>query len=327
MNHKISIIVPVYNGDKTLSNCLDSIINQTYSNIEVIIINDGSNDGSTEICEEYTKRDPRIHAYDHSHLGISRSRNIGVKRASGDYIQFVDSDDWMEPNMCSTLIENICTSKSQMVVCNYCEVFDDKINPSKERGVGTFSDEEYIKLLMEDPKDYYYGVLWNKLYVREIIIKNRITFREDMIHGEDFGFNLQYQTYINQVAIIPNYLYYYNKSGDGSLDRMKKNCYTRVDNRTKMFLQYRNFFLRKKWYEKYKDEVEYYILDFVINEYRQILLHEKKMNIINKIKCLRYINVECLYKFDSGGIKAYLYIFKNIITRSLQYKKLSKERV
>ena len=99
MTHKISIIVPIYNTEKYLGNCLNSIINQTYKNLEIILINDGSTDNSLSICNNYKNKDNRIKIVNKTHTGVSDTRNIGIKNATGEYIGFVDSDDYIEQDL------------------------------------------------------------------------------------------------------------------------------------------------------------------------------------------------------------------------------------
>ena len=111
----ISIIVPVYNAENWLKKCVDSIINQTYKDIEILLINDGSKDRSIDILKEYEKKDSRIRVFDKQNEGVSKTRNLGIKEAKGEFIQFVDCDDYIEENMCETMLHLI--SNSDMAIC------------------------------------------------------------------------------------------------------------------------------------------------------------------------------------------------------------------
>ena len=115
---KISIIVPVYNVEKYLKTCLDSIINQTYQNLEIILVDDGSTDNSGEICEEYRKTDSRIILIHKENEGLSMARNFGLDIASGDYISFVDSDDFIARNMMEALYNRLLETQSDMAICS-----------------------------------------------------------------------------------------------------------------------------------------------------------------------------------------------------------------
>ena len=112
MNNKVSIIVPIYNAEKWLEKCINSIIKQLYHNIEILLVNDGSTDKSLEICQKFAKKDNRIIIIDKPNEGVSKSRNIGIEKATGEYIKFVDSDDWLEENTCEELVELIEKEKT-----------------------------------------------------------------------------------------------------------------------------------------------------------------------------------------------------------------------
>ena len=123
---KISIIVPIYNCEKYLAKCLDSIIRQDYSNLEVILINDGSSDNSKSICEEFCKKDKRFILINKKNEGVSEARNTGLDIASGEYIIFIDADDWIEPNMCKVLLDSLNSNEADMVFCNHIYEFMNK---------------------------------------------------------------------------------------------------------------------------------------------------------------------------------------------------------
>ena len=104
MSGKVSVIIPVYNGEKTIEKCINSIINQSYKDLEIIIVNDGSTDNTYEICQKYSQKDDRIQVINQENKGVCLARNIGIKFSKGDYIQFVDSDDWLEPSIIADCI-------------------------------------------------------------------------------------------------------------------------------------------------------------------------------------------------------------------------------
>lgn len=126
MNDLISIIVPVYNVEKYLNKCIDSIINQTYKNIEIILVDDGSTDNSGKICDEYLLRDSRIKVIHKNNGGLSSARNEGINISSGEYIGFVDSDDWVEPNMYEEMYKKILYSNADIVDCGYWKEYENK---------------------------------------------------------------------------------------------------------------------------------------------------------------------------------------------------------
>ena len=124
MSKKISIIVPIYNTEQYLERCLQSLINQDYKNIEIILVNDGSEDNSLDICNKYKNKDNRIIVIDKEHTGVSDTRNIGIKRATGDYIGFVDSDDYIDKDMFKNLINGAEKYKCEISMCDLIETYN-----------------------------------------------------------------------------------------------------------------------------------------------------------------------------------------------------------
>lgn len=184
MKDLISIIVPVYNVEMYLKECIESIINQSYKFLEIILINDESTDKSGEICDEYQKRDKRIRVIHKKNEGVSKARNTGLDIAKGKYIAFVDSDDYIEKEMMETLINNIKKSKSNISICGY-RIFNKKNNivrKSDDKLVEEIlSSKEALKIIFENNK--INGFLWNKLFERELIEKIRL--QEDIFICED----------------------------------------------------------------------------------------------------------------------------------------------
>lgn len=186
MDKIVSVIVPVYNVERYLEQCLDSIIKQTYRSLEILIINDGSTDQSGEIASRYAGLDDRIVLLEKKNGGLSDARNYGLDRASGDYIMFVDSDDYIEPDMVEYLLDAIEKSDAQIAVCGYRLVDEDgeelpdwEAFP-KEKVVGSL---DYWKVYHEEA--YIYGVVaWNKLYHKAVF--DRIRFPVGKVHEDEF---------------------------------------------------------------------------------------------------------------------------------------------
>ena len=220
MNNKISIIIPVYNAEKYLKRCIDSIIEQTYSDWELILVDDGSTDLSGKICDEYASQDKRITVCHIQNGGPSRARNIGVDKSKGDYIFFVDADDWIEPLSISDFLGTKGES-FDIYFQNY--VLHDSDGTSNIVGV------QDIEAYGEDCKTVIsnlicsskFGWTWIKLFKSEILKKYRIKFREDCSLQADELFTLQYCQHIKSIAVRnkANYHYYIY---DTSLTRKKK---------------------------------------------------------------------------------------------------------
>ncbi len=174
MKKDISIIVPIYNSEKYLKRCIDSLVNQTKKELEIILINDGSNDNSEKIIKEYT--DKRIKYIKNKNQGIGKTRNIGIEKSSGKYIMFIDSDDYIEKNTCEELFKKAEKDNLDMVICDFYR--EDESGNKKEERLIDFKNTT----IKETPKLLYKVNLspWNKLYKTSLIKDNNILFEEEL---------------------------------------------------------------------------------------------------------------------------------------------------
>lgn len=228
MDIALSIIIPVYNGEKFIDRCLKSVLNQTLKNIEVIVVNDGSKDNSEKLILEYKKIDTRIKYISTKNNGVSRARNIGISYAKGEYIGFVDIDDYIDIKMYEIMYNKAKNNNSQIVFCGHISVRKNgqlnEIPSSKELIINdTDAKEKEIYYGFIDLARPYLGMIWNKIYKRDFIQNNLLKFDTNRIIGEDFYFNLQAFTYASNIIIIPNTLYYYNKVDESSTRKYIKN--------------------------------------------------------------------------------------------------------
>lgn len=223
---KISIIVPVYNVAPYLRQCMDSIINQTYRNIEIICIDDGSTDESGKILDEYAKSDNRINAVHTNNAGVASARNTGLSLASGEYLLFVDGDDWIDTATCQKAVSSISTESVDVVMWPYIREFSDHSDPKiifqgqklfdetecrklQRRMIGLFDEE-----LAHPENADALSTVWGKLYRREIIEQNHLRFENLSRIGtyEDGLFNLCYFAHVRCATYIPDYLSHYRKN-------------------------------------------------------------------------------------------------------------------
>ncbi|MBQ1304531.1 MAG: glycosyltransferase family 2 protein, partial [Erysipelotrichaceae bacterium] len=162
---RVSIIVPVYNGGKVLERCVDSILTQDHRDLEVLLVDDGSKDDSLQIMQEYAKKDPRVIAIHKENGGVSSTRNLGLERATGDYVQFMDVDDWLPFDSTKQLVRAMEENSCDMVIGDFYRVIDDNVSRKGSiREGGIITRNQYADEMMKTPADFYYGVLWNKLY-------------------------------------------------------------------------------------------------------------------------------------------------------------------
>lgn len=203
----VSVIVPVYNVEKYLTRCLDSICNQTYCNLEIILVDDGSSDNSGRICDEYAKKDKRIRTKHKQNAGVSAARNDGLDIATGDYITFVDSDDYVAPEMYEMLIAKIQTQNADIAVCGYFQEGNDGVFRINWKGTDEvcLTQLEQIECLLRNR--YYTCSLWDKLY-RSDILRN-IRFDESIHHYEDYLFLYEAMQYSHKAVFTPQGCYYY----------------------------------------------------------------------------------------------------------------------
>lgn len=212
-NDLISVIVPVYNSEKYISKCIEAIINQTYKNLEIILIDDGSKDKSEEICKKYQEKFKEIikcHSIPNS--GPSKARNYGIDNAKGKYLIFLDSDDIIENDYIEKMLEHI--QNYDLVICGYNLIKVDKKENIKINMPTQIIDKENMINLLQNDK--MLNTLWNKIYRRDIIKNNNIKFDEVEFRGEDLLFNLDYISNIkNDIYILDNILYNYFMKSTG----------------------------------------------------------------------------------------------------------------
>lgn len=188
MEPLISVIIPVYNAEETLRRCLNSVCSQSYSNLDIIIINDGSTDRSGMICDSCAKRDQRIRAIHQENKGVSVTRNKGIKLAEGDYLTFLDSDDWIEPGLFQYLIDEIRENDSDIIQWSYCiDSADGQCLSIRTPGIRSLKDCN-----CRDIAGFFstVGYVWNKMYKAEIINVSSKQFDKNAALYEDMLFNL-----------------------------------------------------------------------------------------------------------------------------------------
>ena len=214
MKTKVSVIVPIFNAEKTLHSCVESILAQSYRNLEIILVNDGSTDGSLEICKKFVDVDNRVIVINKINGGVSSARNSGLKVANGDFIQFVDADDTMQPNMTEKLVESIFETSADIVVCGYNRIGAKSVT-TKQPKDAFYSDPLAFKdAFVELYKGAFFNAPWNKLYRRD---KIKTLFDENISMGEDLLFNLAYFSNCDKISIISDNLYNYNVASQVSL--------------------------------------------------------------------------------------------------------------
>lgn len=213
----VSIIVPVFNAEKYLEKCIESIVFQSYGDLEVLLVDDGSTDNSSKICEFYRSKDCRIKVFHQQNKGVSAARNYGLSNASGKYIMFVDSDDYLEANAVEKVVHANENVNSDVVIFNYYKVGVVKKEKCDPVITGLKTKEQFIDECFQNLNTVYYYKIYNKLYKRQSIIENKIFFPEDKNIGEDLRFNLNYFSVCRSFFMINDYLYNYRIDNNQSI--------------------------------------------------------------------------------------------------------------
>lgn len=213
---KISVIVPVYNVETTVGKCIESILNQTFSDIELIVVNDGTPDKSMEVVEKY-KQDKRIKIVNKENAGLPQARKTGFENSTGEYIFFVDSDDWIEPNTLELLYRAIKSANADIACCNIEVDYlnSDRKEYIKAKKTGEFSRHESIRMIHDMNGIFQYA--WNKLYCRKVIRENN--FPKGHFIGEDYCTVLAIMENVLKITQIPECLYHYVQN-EGSMTKM-----------------------------------------------------------------------------------------------------------
>ena len=260
----VSIIVPIYNAENYLRRCVDSILNQEYTDYELLLVNDGSTDASGDICEEYGDRDPRVIVIQKENTGVSDSRNRALDRARGKYLQFLDSDDWITPDATRLFVRAAEEYGCDMVISDFYRVVGERLSTKGDiEEEGVLTREEFAAHMMENPADFYYGVLWNKLYRRDIVEEHNLRMDTDINWCEDFMFNLEYIRYAKVFYALHAPIYYYVKR-KGSLASQGINISKTVKMKLNVFEYYNNFYkhvLEEEDYEKNRLQVYRFFID------------------------------------------------------------------
>ena len=225
-NPLISILVPVYNIERYIGLCLESIIKQTYQNLEIIVVDDGSTDRSGEICDLYAKKDYRIKVIHKENGGLVSARKAAIKIANGEYIGYVDGDDWIEEGFYSALVSSMQQSNSDVVIAGFTRVlFDKKVRILNALEIGVYYGKQlevFYSSMISNNSFFQHGVttyLWNKLFKKEIIKENQLSVDERITIGEDGAVVYPALLKAKKISIIDNCAYYYRQREDSMLKK------------------------------------------------------------------------------------------------------------
>lgn len=290
----VSIIIPVYNAKEYLTKCIGSVRNQTYKNIQIILIDDGSTDGSAELCDEFMRDDNRIEVIHKKNSGVSDSRNIGINKAQGKYIVFIDADDWIADDYVEVLYNAIEQTNAEIVACSYVKVYDngktDKILLPKLNTVLTGAEALNYAFDRVIP---WVGYVWGKMYVSDIIKKKHLKFDVTIQICEDSLFNDTVFSYAQRIALVRNELYFYRINlqsatfnGRKNLEKLKTKVEA-VKKIKQISIQFPNSeFERRVNRILYISAGEYLSVMFRLNEYRKEEIEDMQNLMKTSFKCM-----------------------------------------
>lgn len=260
----VSIIVPVFNAEKTIERCINSILGQTYKDFELLLLDDGSTDQSGRICDEYAEKDARIRVLHKENSGVSDTRNQGISIAEGEYLQFLDSDDWITPEATTVFVRSMIEYQCDMVIADFYRVIGERVSQKGDiEKEGMLDRSGYAASMLQKPADFYYGVLWNKFYKRSIIEEHQIRMDISIDWCEDFLFNMEYIRYAHAIYVLKIPVYYYVKT-KGSLVSQGISMKKTIQMKRTVFEHYNNFYKEvfdDAAYEKRKGQIYRFLID------------------------------------------------------------------
>lgn len=282
MEELISVIVPIYNVEKYLNICVDSILNQTYKNLEIILVDDGSTDNCGKICDKYAQKDNRIKVIHKENEGVSSARNVGIENANGSYIAFVDGDDWIEKWYCNQLLEEAIQQKSDVVVCAYNRIIDNRIekcNINQKKQI--LNSEEYLMKALNPQTGF--GFCHMKLIKKNVIKKVR--FNQKLVVGEDALFNMQMCENINKAVFIPKALYNYRNNCESVVKKYDEKYVDKYYNAMKVTKKYIfDNYEKEEIKQNYYNFVTFHIMLIAVNYcYNPNNNEKKKIKLLKKI--------------------------------------------
>lgn len=286
---EISIIVPVYQVEKYISDCIDSILSQTFTDFELILVDDGSIDNSGKICDKYAEKDKRIKVIHKENGGLSDARNRGLDNALGKYFMFVDSDDYIAPNMAECLYKNITKGNIDIAVCNFHYAFEEKEKDFSTENKAEVLDGKEIFYHRKNERNYgFWTVAWKKLYKAETFKNMR--FRFGKYHEDEFWANDIYRMNIKVVTVSESLYYYRQRENSIMGNKNVQKCFDIIE----AFGERINIYLKEEQYSVEAYKVLIYSLEY-LNESKKLikskqekeefLYKEQKIkNIIKKLK-------------------------------------------
>lgn len=260
----VSIIIPVYNAENFLTRCVESVLSQEYTDFELILVDDGSTDGSGSLCDGFAERDGRVRVIHKENTGVSDSRNIAIDHARGKYLQFLDSDDWLTKDATRLFVSSAESSGCDMVIADFYRVSGDNLSHKGDiEKEGLLTRQEFAALMMENPADFYYGVLWNKFYKRKLVEKLHLRMDPEISWCEDFIFNLEYIRHCKSIYALQAPIYYYVKTKGSLVNSQGASINNTIRMKLNVFEYYHQFY-KDIYDEESYDDIRFHLYRFFL---------------------------------------------------------------
>lgn len=266
----VSVIVPVYNAEKTIDKCLQSVLGQSFADMEVLAVDDGSTDGSLARLQAIAQQDGRVRVFSQANSGVCAARNHAINQAQGTYVLFVDSDDHLPPDALERMVAAMRGDECQLAIAPYVEVIG---SLRRKRGFlnqdEVLSQRQFLDKLSLHPNSFFYSVMWNKLYRRDLIIRNSIRCDGRLPWGEDFAFNTEYYAHVAQVAVLKEPVYHYVRNVNGLALTTSRQVvihpWYNMKVKVWLYRYYVRLFEQTGLYEEYKHVLPQYLFKFTLN--------------------------------------------------------------
>ena len=255
----ISVIMPVYNAGKTLARSAASVLSQSYPQIELILVDDGSKDQSLAICREIEKNDSRVRVIAQKNAGPAIARNAALNVLRGEFVMFADSDDCLTPDACRTMIDAI--GESDLVIAHYyLDLASAQFDRGLLKGSRTLSEREFLEELVKRPGSFYFSALWNKMYRSSLIRQLELQFDPFLSWGEDFAFNMEYDHAVfHGVALVDKPVYHYVKNPGSTSFRTLIHVGHSFRIKARLYQHFKSLFVKKGLYWQHRFLIWRYI--------------------------------------------------------------------
>ena len=260
----VSVVIPAYNATGTLERLFACLLNQTWQNLQIILVNDGSKDGTEEMARKIAEEDSRLTVVSQGNLGISYARNAGVALCRGKYIRFIDADDTLPLDSIERMVRRAEKDGSELVIGGYDQYFGERKSFHNLAGRDdTVPCDDMMRHLCDHANSYFYGVLWNKLFVRDLVEKQQCRFQQGLTWGEDFAFVMDYMAGVKQVSFMKDSLYDYRRTAGSTSIQQVIDCVKHPAENTRikgeLYRHLKDMYRKRGLYEKYKNRLWMYL--------------------------------------------------------------------